>query len=83
MNWTTKCKVVTKSGNGKPKWSGENIHLLYMESKMEKKNLAYRIQQPTRRATAETHQAPMNTPLMSAFRHQSLFFSDLVAKWAT
>ncbi len=38
-NWTNMCSVVTNNGNGKPKYSGENIHLLYSESKVAKKNL--------------------------------------------
>jgi len=39
MNWTTICVVVTNSGYGKPKWSWENIHLLYKESTVANVNL--------------------------------------------
>ena len=33
------CIVVTKSGAGKPKCSGENIHLLYTDSTVANRNL--------------------------------------------
>lgn len=39
MNWINICIVVTNSGYGKPKWSCENIHLLYTESTVAKENL--------------------------------------------
>lgn len=33
------CRVVTKSGNGKERYLGENIHLLYTDNNVAKKNL--------------------------------------------
>lgn len=33
------CRVVTKKGYGKLKWSSENIHLLYTDNNVAKKNL--------------------------------------------
>lgn len=39
VNWTAMCMVVTNIGKGKLKYFGENIHLLYMESRVANKNL--------------------------------------------
>jgi hypothetical protein len=39
VNWTNMWKVVTRSGDGKPKYFSSNIHLLYSEIKVAKKNL--------------------------------------------
>jgi hypothetical protein len=39
VNWTNMWKVVTRSGDGKPKYLSSNIHLLYSEIKVAKKNL--------------------------------------------
>lgn len=39
MNCTYMCIMVTKRGNGKPKCSCENIHLLYTERIVAKKYL--------------------------------------------
>ena len=38
-NCTHMWAVVTRNGEGKPKRSGENIHLLYKDRSMAKKNL--------------------------------------------
>ena len=41
MNWVPMCIVVTKRGNGKLKYAGLNIHLLYMDSSVANANLVW------------------------------------------
>lgn len=52
-NWMNIWTVVTNSGKGKLKWSGENIHLLYTESTVAKRNLNGGVQRFRQKPKAE------------------------------
>ena len=82
------CSMETKRGNGKPKYSFENIHLLYTDRMVAKKYLCTEQHTPKTNVekwrkvqeTAQTDHEAMNAVLMNAFLHHRRFFSANVAR---
>jgi len=78
-NWTSICKVVTKRGPGNPKRCGENIHLLYTDNMVAKTYLGETSVIYAEREQPSTHHEAINSAFITAFLHQSRFFSASVA----
>jgi len=73
------CKVVTKRGAGNPKRSGENIHLLYTDNMVANRYLAEPLVIHAEQGRPGTHHEAINSVFITAFLHQSRFFSASVA----
>ena len=75
------CKVVTKRGAGNPKSCGENIHLLYTDNMVANRYLAEPSVTHAEQERPGTHHEAIKSAFITAFLHQSRFFSSSVAKW--